>query len=230
MILEAEDIHKTFQGPPPFSVLKGVNLQVGRGESVAIMGRSGEGKSTLLHILGTLDTPDKGQVIIGGKQAFSSSLNSIRSHQIGFIFQSFHLLQDLSVLENVLMPAMIARLPCGKGSPAYKRALALIERVGLGEHAHQLAKLLSGGEKQRAAIARALCNDPEIILADEPSGNLDLANAKIIHDLLINMVKEEGRSLILVTHSPELASMCDRVYSLQQGVLRSEAGLDHKQT
>ncbi|NGX58281.1 MAG: Lipoprotein-releasing system ATP-binding protein LolD [Chlamydiae bacterium] len=219
MILEAENIHKTFRGPTPFQVLKGVSLQVNRGESVAIMGRSGEGKSTLLSILGTLDEPDQGNLKIGGLPASSSLLNEIRSKNVGFIFQSFHLMQDFTVLENILMPAKIARVPCGKGSEAYNRALSLIERVGLGDHTHQLAKLLSGGEKQRVAIARALCNDPDIIMADEPSGNLDLANAQSIHDLLITLVKEEGKSLILVTHSPELARMCDRVYVLQEGKL-----------
>ena len=183
------------------------------------MGRSGEGKSTLLQILGTLDQPDQGNIKIGGQPISTSTLNRIRSENIGFIFQSFYLLQDFTVLENLLMPARIARVPCGKGSEAYQRAMALLERVEMGEHAHKLAKLLSGGEKQRVAIARALCNDPDILLADEPTGNLDYTTAELIHNLLLSLVKEDGKTLILVTHNQELANLCDRQFILRDGTL-----------
>jgi len=219
MILEADGVHKTYSGPTPSHVLRGVNLALGRGESIAIMGRSGEGKSTLLQILGTLDLPDHGSVKISGQQVVSSLLDQIRSKDIGFIFQSFYLLQDFTVLENLLMPAKIARIPCGRGSEAYNRAMALLERVGMVEHTHQLAKQLSGGEKQRVAIARALCNDPGLILADEPTGNLDYTTADSIHELLMSLVKEDGKSLVIVTHNQELADMCDRQYVLREGLL-----------
>jgi len=219
MILEADKIFKTYPGPIPSPILKGISLNVNRGESIAIMGRSGEGKSTLLQILGTLDQPDQGNIKIGGQPISTSTLNRIRSENIGFIFQSFYLLQDFTVLENLLMPARIARVPCGKGSEAYQRAMALLERVEMGEHAHKLAKLLSGGEKQRVAIARALCNDPDILLADEPTGNLDYTTAELIHNLLLSLVKEDGKTLILVTHNQELANLCDRQFILRDGTL-----------
>jgi len=219
MILDAQEIHKTYPGPTPNPVLKGVSLSLDPGESVAIMGRSGEGKSTLLQILGTLDLPDQGLVKIGGQPVAPSHLDQIRSQSIGFIFQSFYLLQDFTVLENLLMPAKIARMPCGRGSDAYLRATALLERVGMAEYAHQLAKQLSGGEKQRVALARALCNDPGLIMADEPTGNLDYTTAESIHKLLMSLVKEDGKALIIVTHNQELADMCDRQYILRDGKL-----------
>jgi len=219
MILEAKDIHKSYSGPAGSHVLRGVTLSLDAQESIAIMGRSGEGKSTLLQILGTLDFPDEGTLVIGGEEALPSRFNELRSQSIGFIFQSFYLLEDFSVLENLLMPARIARVPCGKGSAAYARALTLLERVGMSQHAHQPAKQLSGGEKQRVAFARALCMDPKLILADEPTGNLDYTTAESIHHLLMSLVKEEGKSLVIVTHNQELANMCDRQYTLREGLL-----------
>lgn len=217
-ILKAKQIHKTFDYPVKTSILKGVDLEVSQGETVAIMGRSGEGKSTLLHILGTLDQPNQGSLVIAGKDANLFNKTLIRNESIGFIFQSFHLLEDYTVLENVMMPAKIGRKPF---AAAKERALELLEHVGLLERASFNAKQLSGGEKQRVAIARALCNDPDIIFADEPSGNLDRENAMIIHDLLMRFARDHKKALVVVTHDPELASLCDTRYSLSDGRLRS---------
>ena len=183
------------------------------------MGSSGEGKSTLLHILGTLEQPSSGQLEICGQPTDTSSLPSLRNRHIGFIFQSFNLLEEDTVLDNVLMPARIAREPTHSRSPAYRRALQLLEKVGLSSRIRFLAKLLSGGEKQRVAIARALLNNPDLILADEPSGNLDYGNSQAIHQLLLMLTKEEGKTLVIVTHDSELASLCDKTYQLKDGKL-----------
>ena len=218
-ILKAKGIVKRFTSPSPVTVLNGVDLDVLPGQSIAIVGKSGEGKSTLLHILGTLEKPCSGSLEICGQDAASAFLPNLRSRHIGFIFQTYNLLEDCTTLENVLMPAMIARRPTHPGSQAYRRALQLLEEVGLKERAHFHAKLLSGGEKQRAAIARALINDPELILADEPSGNLDHAHSQEVHALLIRLVKSLGKSLIVVTHDRELSSLCDVTLQLKSGNL-----------
>jgi lipoprotein-releasing system ATP-binding protein len=217
--LIASHLQKTFIDPVRIEILKDVSLEAAQGETIAIMGRSGEGKSTLLHLIGALETPTAGQIKIAGIELTTSNAARIRNRYIGYIFQAFHLLEDDSVLENVLMPAKIARLPTHKGSPQYLRAIQLIELVGLTERIHFPTKLLSGGEKQRVAIARALCNDPNLILADEPSGNLDRANSKIIHSLLIRCAREFNKTLIVVTHDEELAGLCDRVLRLKEGCL-----------
>ena len=213
--LNAKDIRKTFKGPEPLEILKGVSLQVQAGTSVAILGKSGCGKSTLLHILGTLEPPTSGDLEICGK----SALSSLRNAHIGFIFQSFHLLEEYSLIDNILMPAKIARKPTDSKSPACERALDLLIQVDLLPKAHLPTKLLSGGEKQRAAIARAFCNNPSIILADEPTGNLDPVNAKTIQELLLRCSQKHSKSLILVTHDDEFASLCDSKYVLKDGFL-----------
>ncbi|MBS0620464.1 MAG: ABC transporter ATP-binding protein [Verrucomicrobia bacterium] len=217
IVLKAQAIRKSFSNPTPLEVLKGIDLEVKQGESIAIVGKSGEGKSTLLHILGTLEKPTSGKLEICGSNA--TSLDKLRSQHIGFIFQTYNLLEDYTVLDNVLMPARIARKPVHPTSPAYKRAQLLLEQVGLTSRSHFLAKLLSGGEKQRVCIARALCNNPELVLADEPSGNLDHTHSKEIHHLLTNLTKQYGKSLIVVTHDKELAALCDQTLILKDGNL-----------
>lgn len=215
-VLEAINLSKTFKNPTKISILENLHLKVEKGETVAIKGRSGEGKSTLLQILGTLDSQTSGTLSILGQKVSMFNKSKIRSENLGFIFQSFHLLEDYTALENVLIPAKIARKPTEKGSPSYKRALNLLEQVGLLDRAHFNAKLLSGGEKQRVSIARALSNDPDILLADEPSGNLDKETAKVIHDLLIHFAKDQNKSLIVVTHDDLLASLTDTNYILHE--------------
>jgi lipoprotein-releasing system ATP-binding protein len=216
-ILKAKQITKTFLTPSPIEVLKGIDLEVNRGESIAVVGKSGEGKSTLLHILGTLEKPSSGSLEICGQNSAKASLSYLRNRHIGFIFQSYHLLDDYTVLDNVLMPAKIARKPTHKGSPAYLRALHLLDSVGLKERALFFTKLLSGGEKQRAAIARALCNDPDLILADEPSGNLDHIHSQEVHSLLIALTRDLNKSLIIVTHDQEFSSLCSKTLLLKDG-------------
>jgi lipoprotein-releasing system ATP-binding protein len=221
ILLSAIDLQKTFYTPEPLKILKGISINIEEGETIAIMGKSGEGKSTLLHILGTLEAPTSGTIRLAGKDVIPACAPQLRNQHIGFIFQNFNLLEDYSVLENVLMPAKISRRPTKKQDRAYQRALELVERVGLSSRLHFPIKLLSGGEKQMAAIARALCNDPDLILADEPSGNLDRGNSAIIHALLIETAKQFHKSLIVVTHDRELASLCDRILLLKDGLLCS---------
>jgi lipoprotein-releasing system ATP-binding protein len=219
-VLTAKNIRKYFTAPFEVEILKGIHLNLFAGESIAIMGASGEGKSTLLHILGTLEEPTSGELIILGKNASKKPPAFIRNRHIGFVFQAFNLLEDYSVLQNVLMPALIAGEAIGQQAKAYKRATQLLCRVGLEKRIHFPARLLSGGEKQRASIARALCNHPELIMADEPSGNLDHETSRHIHELLISSVKEFNKSLIVVTHDHELASLCDRIFVLCGGYLK----------
>lgn len=219
VILRAKSICKAFYNPLFVEILSDLDLVIHRGETVAIMGRSGEGKSTLLQILGTLDTPCRGSLEIDGTLISRFNKSHIRSHKLAFIFQSFHLLEDYTALENVLMPARIARKNTAKGTPAYQRACELLEQVGLADRMHLNAKLLSGGEKQRTAIARALNNNPDIILADEPSGNLDKETAGQIHALLMDFAKSQNKTLIIVTHDPDLANLCSTTYRLQDRTL-----------
>ncbi|HRD55877.1 MAG TPA: ABC transporter ATP-binding protein [Parachlamydiaceae bacterium] len=219
MALKAKGISKSFYTPAKVSIVNGLDLQVAKGETVAITGKSGQGKSTLLHILGTLDSPCSGSLQIMGQNVSFFNKSFIRNRHLGFIFQSFHLLDDYTALENVLMPAKIARKETGSKSESFKLASSLLEQVGLGSRAHFNSKLLSGGEKQRVAIARALCNNPDIIFADEPSGNLDKETASCIHDLLISFTKKQNKSLIMVTHDPSLAKLADTSYTLCDGKL-----------
>jgi lipoprotein-releasing system ATP-binding protein len=219
MILRAKKISKSFKSPIDVTILKNISLEINAGETVAIMGKSGEGKTTLLHILGTLESPTEGSLEICGMAASSSNWNYLRNQKIGFIFQAYNLLEDYTVLENILMPAKIAHQDTQPGSPAHQRALELLAEVGLTHRADFPAKLLSGGEKQRAAIARAFLNDPALILADEPSGNLDHAHSTIIYNLLLGAAQKRGKALIVVTHDRELAALCKKTYSLMDGVL-----------
>lgn len=196
------------------TILKEINLEVAQGETVAIMGPSGVGKSTLLHILGTLEAPTDGELIIAGKSTQTTSNSQLRNQHIGFIFQNYNLLEEYTAMDNLMMPARI-----GRKKENLKRAHELLDRVNLLDRKDFLAKLLSGGEKQRLAIARALYNDPELILADEPTGNLDDEHSQNIHNLLLGAAKDFNKSLIVVTHNHDLAKLCDRQYLLRDGIL-----------
>ena len=215
-VLEAKKLSKTFLYPEKHTILKEISLTIYRGETLAITGPSGVGKSTLLHILGTLDVPDSGELLIANNNALKGSPSMIRNTHLGFVFQNFNLLDQYTLLENILLPARIKRKPID-----LKRAQKLLKHVNLYHRAHHLAKQLSGGEKQRASVARALCNSPDLILADEPSGNLDTQNSQLIHELLIHTAKELNTALIVVTHNQELANLCDRRYTLNDAHLTS---------
>lgn len=209
-LLIAEKISKSFKAPTPLTVFDQISLTLNRGESVAITGRSGEGKTTLLHILGSLEFPDQGSVQIDGITATPETAPLLRREKVGFIFQSFYLLEDLSAIDNVLLPSRIARNPQPRSY-----GLRLLDQVGLAHLADRPTHLLSGGEKQRVTIARALCNNPSLILADEPSGNLDSETSQIIADLLFNLAHQEHKALLLVTHEPSLAARCSRTLRLE---------------
>jgi lipoprotein-releasing system ATP-binding protein len=203
-------------------ILQGVDLRVEPGEVVAIIGASGVGKSTLLHLLGALDRPTKGEVLVGGRdisEMDQESLAAIRNRNIGFVFQFHHLLRDFSALENVAFPR---RIRGASEDEARERARALLDSVGLSERLDHLPTQLSGGEQQRVAVARALANDPLVVLADEPSGNLDASTSQELHDLLFRLREEKGTSMVLVTHNLELAGRSDRVLELRNGVLHDE--------
>lgn len=200
-------------------VLKNVNLTIMRGEVVSIVGESGSGKSTLLHILGALDRPDSGDVLFQGTDIFTGSddaLSVFRNRRLGFVFQFHHLLPEFSALENVFMPALIAGVSMDK---AKVRAAELLASVGLSDRSDHRPAELSGGEKQRVAIARALMNEPDLVLADEPTGNLDEQTAEYLHAELIRLSREMGQTFVLVTHNSAFAAMADRTLTLDHGVL-----------
>ena len=200
-------------------VLRDLEIAVAQGEMVAIMGASGVGKSTLLHVLGGLDRPDAGDIRVGGTDVTRSddaSLVAFRSQQVGFVFQFHHLLPEFSALENVEMPLRIARVPPAQARP---RAEALLGRVGLSERLGHRPGMLSGGEQQRVAVARALVRQPALLLADEPTGDLDEATADALHGLLRDMHREFGLTAVIATHNPRLAQQCDRVLRLEGGRL-----------
>jgi lipoprotein-releasing system ATP-binding protein len=220
-VVEARDVVKTFRGGDGgiIPVLSGANLQVSRASMTAIVGASGSGKSTLLHVLGALDRPTRGIVLIDGESLQDRSddeLAVIRNRKVGFVFQFHHLLREFSALENVMMPLRIG----GVGeAEAHGRAAELLARVGLSSRMHNRPSQLSGGEQQRTAVARALVTDPTVLLADEPSGNLDHANAERLHDLLAELVRDLEVGMVVVTHSRSLASRANRVLLLEDGRL-----------
>jgi len=199
------------------AVLAGVDLDLAAGELVAVVGRSGSGKSTLLHLLGGLERPDAGEIDVGGvrvDRADERGLTELRRRRVGFVFQFFHLIPELTGAENVMLPARLA----GVGATAEARARALIERLGVAEASARLPGVLSGGEQQRLAVARALVNDPQLVLADEPTGNLDEESGHEVLRLLRSLA-DDGRSVLLVTHEPEAAAIADRVLHLRHGRL-----------
>ena len=220
LVLEATGVRRTFrQGPIDLEVLQGINLAVREGERIAIIGASGSGKTTLLQILGGLDRPTAGTVRIAGNDIHAleeKARGELRNRTLGFIYQFHHLLPEFSALENVAMPLLVRREP--KRS-AEQQARAILERVGLGERLVHRPQELSGGERQRAAVARALVTQPRIVLADEPTGNLDGNNAESVFALMLELNRELGTSLIVVTHDRRLAARMDRILEIERGNL-----------
>ena len=215
MIIEAHDIHKSFG---QLEVLKGIDFSADEAETVSIMGASGTGKSPMLQILGTLSTPDKGSLKIDGEDVLklrSDELAAFRGRKIGFVFQAHHLLPEFTALENVMIPALIAGTPA---STAKAEALGLLQNLGLEDRAEHKPSELSGGEQQRTAIARAIINRPSVLFADEPTGNLDSVTKQEIHKIFLNLRDTIGQTIVIVTHDPQLASLCDRRLEMKDGM------------
>jgi lipoprotein-releasing system ATP-binding protein len=224
--LEARGLRKHFTSGDgsELRILQGVELQVKPGEVVAIVGASGVGKSTLLHLLGALDRPTEGNVLVGGKplsEMGDERRAAVRNRHIGFVFQFHHLLRDFTALENVAFPCKVSGIPTME---ADEKARILLESVGLADRLDHLPTQLSGGEQQRVAVARALANDPLVLLADEPSGNLDASTSRELHELLFRLREEKGTSMVLVTHNLDLAKQSDRILELRNGVLHDDHG------
>jgi lipoprotein-releasing system ATP-binding protein len=225
-LIDARDVVKRYEaGGRTLTVLRDLDLQVAPGEMVAIVGASGVGKSTLLHVLGGLDRAEQGQVTIGDTQLTAlpdADVVAFRNRNVGFVFQFHHLLPEFTALENAEMPMRIARLPLAESRP---RAQELLTRVGLGDRLTHRPGMLSGGEQQRVAVARALVMRPSVLLADEPTGDLDEATADSLHSLLREMHAAYGLTSIIATHNPRLAAACDRVLRLEGGRLIPQNGL-----
>lgn len=226
-MISIKNITKSFG---KLQVLKGIDLHIGKGEIVSIVGPSGAGKTTLLQIIGTLDTPDSGEINIDGidvRKLGQKKLADFRNRHIGFVFQFHQLLPEFTALENIMIPAFIAGM---SKSEAKKRAMELLDFMGLAERAKHKPNQLSGGEKQRVAVARALVNNPSVILADEPSGSLDSQNKAELHQLFFDLRDKMGQTFVIVTHDETLASITDRTIHMKDGRLEKETGLAEKET
>ena len=221
--VDVQGLNKVYQlGAQRIHVLRDLELHVGFGEMVAIVGASGVGKSTLLHLLGGLDRADSGQIVVADtdlRALDDSSLVRFRNRNVGFVFQFHHLMPEFDATENVEMPLRVAR---ESGNAARRRAVDLLSRVGLGERLKHRPSEMSGGEQQRVAVARALAMKPALLLADEPTGDLDETTADSLHELLKNMHAEQGLTSVIATHNPRLAAACNRVFRLERGQLRPE--------
>ena len=218
MLIQAKNIDKSYGA---LNVLKGVSIEIQRKEVVSIVGPSGAGKSTLLHIIGTLDKPDSGLVRVNNTDINSlkdKQLSAFRNKHIGFVFQFHHLLPEFTALENICIPAFIAKT---SKEEAEKKAMELLSFLGLEQRKNHKPSELSGGEQQRIAVARALINNPDVVLADEPSGNLDTASAKELHQLFFTLREKFGQTFVIVTHNNELAGMTDRVLTMRDGMIVS---------
>jgi len=219
-MIEAKNIHKVYSdSKKPLSVLKGISLKIEKGEFVAIVGPSGAGKSTLLHLLGGLDSPTSGEIIFQGEDIYKlndEELARARNIKIGFVFQFYHLLSELTVLENVLLPGLIGNQ---KADEVKKSAMELLEKVGLNQRIDHFPSQLSGGEKQRVAVARSLINNPNLLLCDEPTGNLDSSSGEGIISLIKDINIKNKMTVVLVTHNMELARLAGKVYYLKDGLL-----------
>jgi lipoprotein-releasing system ATP-binding protein len=225
-VLEARQVQKNFQqGPVTLTVLQGIDVAINAAERLAIVGASGSGKTTLLQILGGLDKPTHGQVLVGGRDIHSLSereRGELRNQALGFVYQFHHLLPEFSALENVAMPLLVRRMPTGE---AKDRAREILTRVGLGQRLDHRPHQLSGGERQRAAVARALVTQPKLVLADEPTGNLDGKNAEQVFELMLELNRERLTSLVVVTHDLRIAARMDRALEIEGGKLREVDGL-----
>ena len=217
-IIKIENLNKTYDtGAIQVHALRGINLTIHEGEYVAIMGQSGSGKSTLMNIIGVLDRPTEGSYVLDGVDvngAKDAELSKIRNKKIGFVFQTYNLISKTNAIKNVEMPMLYAGVP---GKQRVQRAKELLEMVGMGERMRHLPEELSGGQKQRVAIARAMANDPAIILADEPTGALDSVTGRKVMDLFHKLHDEEGKTIVLITHSPELAEETQRIVTIKDG-------------
>src|SRR5262245_34287337 len=224
-LLVGENLEREYRfGPEIVRVLRGATVEIRPAEVVALVGASGVGKSTLLHLLGTLDRPDAGRVLFDGEDVFArgeAGQARYRRESIGLVFQFYNLLGDMTALENAMVPALLLRRPAGE---ARERAAAVLSEVGLADRLHHRPGELSGGEQQRVAIARALMNGPRVILADEPTGNLDPKTSEVIYDLILRLQAERGIAFFIATHNPDLAKKAERTYRLLEGRAREVTG------